>query len=106
MLNSAPREREDRRVPFGFLVSGWGQRFVWSRPRKGVNVLLAYEARRDTMVRVREGHWKTKFAGMCGTLQKCWAESEYAAVVVMFEDGHTELFWLPNLDVVDEDAAA
>jgi hypothetical protein len=70
-----------------------------------MNVLEAYEARKGTIVRVREGHWKTKFAGMCGTLQKCWADAEYAAVDVMFEDGHLELFWLPNLDAVDENIA-
>jgi hypothetical protein len=68
-----------------------------------VNVLEAYEARTGTVVRVREGHWKTKFTGMCGTVQKCWADSEYAAVDVVFEDGHIELFWLPNLDVVEGD---
>lgn len=75
------------------------------RPRKGISVLEAFEARRGTMVRVREGHWKARFAGMCGTVQKCWAESEYAAVDVVFEDEHMELFWLPNLEVVDEDTA-
>ena len=62
----------------------------------------AYEARRGAKVRVREGHWKTKFSGMCGTLQKCWGDSEYAVVDVMFEDGNMELFWLPNLDLVNE----
>jgi hypothetical protein len=67
--------------------------------------LLAYEARKGTMVRVREGHWKTEFAGMVGTVEKCWGDSDHAAVDVMFEDGHVELFWLPNLDVVDEDIA-
>lgn len=70
-----------------------------------MSVLEAFEARSGTRVRVREGHWKGKFAGMYGTVQKCWADSEYAAVDVLFEDGHMELFWLPNLDVVDEDVA-
>ena len=64
-----------------------------------------YEARRGTVVRVREGHWKTDFASMYGTIQKCWGNSEYAAVDVVFEDGHIELFWLPNLEVVDGDIA-
>ena len=64
-----------------------------------------YEARRGTRVRVREGHWKSDFAGMCGTIQKCWGYSEYAAVDLLFEDGHLELFWLPNLEVVEEDIA-
>jgi hypothetical protein len=42
---------------------------------------------------------------MCGRVQKCWAGSEYAAVDVVFEDGHIELFWLPNLDVADGNIA-
>jgi len=61
----------------------------------------AYAARRGTVVRVREGHWKTEFAGMLGTVQACWGLSEYAAVDVRMEDGRSELFWLPNLELVD-----
>ncbi|HKH12267.1 MAG TPA: hypothetical protein VKA73_14090 [Rubrobacter sp.] len=64
-----------------------------------------YDARRGTVVRVREGHWKTDFAGMLGTVQKCWGQSEHAAVDVLMEDGRLELFWLPNLDAVDEHIA-
>lgn len=64
-----------------------------------------YEVRRGTLVRVREGHWKTDFAGMVGTVQRCWGQSEHAAVDVLLEDGHLELFWLPNLDAVDDDVA-
>lgn len=64
-----------------------------------------YEARRGTVVRVKEGHWKTIFAGMYGTVQACWGNSEYAAVDVLLEDGRSELFWLPNLEVVEEDIA-
>ena len=64
-----------------------------------------YEARPGTVVRVREGHWKTDFAGMLGTVQRCWGGSEHAAVDVLMEDGRVELFWLPNLDVEDEDVA-
>jgi hypothetical protein len=36
---------------------------------------------------------------------KCRVDSEHAAVNVMFEDDHIELFWLPDLSVVDEDIA-
>ena len=61
-----------------------------------------YEARRGTVVRVREGHWKTDFAGMLSTVQKVWGQSEHAAVEVLMEDGRSELFWLPDLDVADE----
>ena len=64
-----------------------------------------HEARRGTVVRVREGHWKTEFAGMRGTIRECWGRSEHAAVDVLMEDGRQELFWLPNLDAADEDVA-
>ncbi len=67
----------------------------------GVNHLEAYEACRGTLVRVREGHWKTEFAGMLGTVEACWGQSAYAAVDVRLEDGRSELFWLSSLDVVE-----
>ena len=70
-----------------------------------LKLLQAYEARRGTVVRVREGHWKSKFAGMRGTIQRCWGNSEHAAVDILLEDGRSELFWLPDLAVVDEDIA-
>ena len=66
-----------------------------------VNAVERYEARRGTVVRVREGHWKSQFAGMHGTLQKCWGNSEHAAVEVLLEDGSSELFWLADLSEVD-----
>jgi hypothetical protein len=68
-------------------------------------ILEAYDARRGIVVRVREDHWKADFAGMLGTVQKVWGQSEYAAVDVLMEDGRLELFWLPNLDAVEEDVA-
>ena len=49
------------------------------------------------MVCVREEHWKSQFAGMRGTVQNLWGQSEYAAVEVLLEDGRSELFWLPGL---------
>jgi hypothetical protein len=61
-----------------------------------------YEARRGTLVRVRKGHWKSDFAGMFGTIQHCWGQSEHAAVDVLLEDRRSELFWLPDLEVADE----
>jgi hypothetical protein len=54
---------------------------------------------------VREGHWKSQFAGMHGTIQKCSGNSEHAAVDVLLEDGRSELFWLSNLEAVDVDIA-
>jgi hypothetical protein len=67
--------------------------------------LQAYEARRGTVVRVRYGHWKADFAGMRGTIQACWGNSEHAAVDVLLEGGRSELFWLSDLAVEDEDLA-
>jgi hypothetical protein len=32
----------------------------------------AYEARRGTVVQVRDGHWKSELRGMRGTIQVCW----------------------------------
>ena len=66
-----------------------------------VNVLEAYEARRGTLVRVSGGHWKNEFAGMLGTIQNCWGQSEHAAVDVLLEDRHSELFWLTDLELAD-----
>ena len=70
-----------------------------------VNAVEWYEARRGTVVRVTEGHWKSQFAGMHGTIQKCWGNSEHAAVDVLLEDGRSELFWLSDLEAVDVDIA-
>ena len=65
-------------------------------------ILEPYDARRGTLVRVREGHWKAEFAGMLGTIQHCWGQSEHAAVDVLLEDRRSELFWLTDLEVADE----
>ena len=67
--------------------------------------MQANEAHRGTVVRVRDGHWKSDFAGMRGTVQNLWGNAEHAAVDVHLEDGRSELFWLPDLSVVDEDIA-
>jgi hypothetical protein len=99
MLGSVTRERRD------YLGFGRGRRFVLAPTKEGGIILKAYEARRGTMVRIREGHWKTEFGGMYGTIQDCWGNSEYAAVDVLLEDGRLEFFWLPNLEEIEEDIA-
>src|ERR687897_1360330 len=66
-----------------------------------LRLLQAYEARRGTVVRVIDGHWKSQFAGMRGTVQNLWGQSEHAAVDVLLDDGRSELFWLADLAVVD-----
>ena len=63
--------------------------------------MQAYEARRGKVVQVRHGHWKAEFAGMHGTIQERWGNSEHAAVEVLLEDGSSELFWLADLSEVD-----
>ena len=40
---------------------------------------------------------------MSGTIQKCWGNSEHAAVDVLLEDGRLELFWLPDLSAVNDE---
>ena len=70
-----------------------------------VNTVERYEARRGTVVRVKEGHWKSQFAGMHGTIQKCLGDPEHTAVDVLLADGRSELFWLSNLEAVDVDIA-
>jgi hypothetical protein len=65
-------------------------------------LLQAYEARSSKVVQVRRGHWKGEFAGMRGTIQKHWGNSEHAAGEVLLEDGCSELFWLADLSEVDE----
>ena len=67
--------------------------------------MQANEARRGNVVRVKEGHWKSQFAGMIGTVQNCWGNSEHAAVDVLLEDGRSELFWLTDLSVADGNIA-
>jgi hypothetical protein len=77
-----------------------------SGPNEGMHrrlvLLQAYEARRGKVVWVRHGHWKDEFAGMRGTIQGCWGNSEHAAVEILLEDGSCELFWLADLSEVDE----
>ena len=68
--------------------------------------MQASEARGGTMVRVREGHWKSEFSGMRGTIQELWASDAPAgAAEVLLEDGNLRLFWLADLEPVDEDIA-
>jgi len=55
------------------------------------------------VVRVREERWKSQFAGMRGTVQNLWGQSEHAAVDVFLEDERSELFWLADLAVVDRE---
>jgi hypothetical protein len=70
-----------------------------------MKVLQAYDARRGTVVQVREGHWKGEFGGMHGTIQWRSGQSEHAVVEVLLEDGRLELFWPSNLEAIERDIA-
>jgi hypothetical protein len=85
--------------PIFSLMNGAGPNEVMHRR---LVLLQAYEARRGKVVQVRNGHWKDEFAGMRGTIQERWGDSEHAAVEVLLVDGRSELFWLPDLSEVDE----
>jgi predicted Ser/Thr protein kinase len=67
--------------------------------------LQAYDARRGTVVRVKDAHWKSEFRGMHGTIQWLSGQSEHAVVEVLLEDGRRELFWLPNVEAIEQDIA-
>jgi hypothetical protein len=105
MLDSSPGKGKTVGYPLDSWCPVRAEGLFWLRPRRGINVLEAYEARRGTVVRVREGHWKSQFAGMRGTVQSLWGKSEYVAVDVLLEDGRSELFWPYDLEVLDEDIA-
>jgi len=67
--------------------------------------LESSEAHKGTVVRVRDGDWKSQFAGMRGTIQKPWVSYAHAAVEILLEDGRLEFFWPPNLELVERDIA-
>ena len=66
----------------------------------GENLLQSHEARKGITVRVKEGHWKSKFGGMRGTVEQRWGAPEYPALDVRLENGRLELFWFHELDKV------
>ncbi len=66
----------------------------------GVNLLESQEARTGMTVRVKEGHWKSRFSGMRGTVEHRWGHPDHPALDVRLEDGRLELFWFHELDEV------
>ncbi len=70
-----------------------------------VCILEPCEVRRGALVRVRDGHWKSEFSGMLGTIQKCSGQSEHALVEFLMENGRSELFWLSDLEMADRAVA-
>ena len=68
----------------------------------GENLLQSHEARRGITVRVQEGHWKSRFSGMRGTVEHRWGHPDYPALDVRLEDGRLELFWFHELEKADQ----
>jgi hypothetical protein len=66
----------------------------------GEHLLRSQEARTGITVRVQEGHWKSKFGGMRGTVEHKWGHPEHPALDVCLENGRLELFWFYELDEV------
>ena len=70
----------------------------------GVSLLESHEARMGIRVRVKEGHWKSRFSGMRGTVQHRWGHPDHPALDVRLEDGRLQLFWFHELEEVLEEA--
>jgi hypothetical protein len=60
--------------------------------------MQAQDPQLGMMVRVRKGHWKSKFGGMRGTVEHKWGHPDYPALDVRLDDGRLELFWFHELD--------
>ena len=60
--------------------------------------MQSQEARTGITVRVQEGHWKSKFGGMRGTVEQRWGAPEHPALDIRLEDGRRELFWFHELE--------
>jgi hypothetical protein len=66
-----------------------------------------HEARPGVRVRVGEGYRKAELRGAVGTVQQTWSNPNYrTALLVRFEDGRYGLFWLHELQMVEDDAGA
>jgi hypothetical protein len=64
------------------------------------DLLQPHEARTGITVRVKEGHWKSKFGGMVGTVEHKWGHPDHPALDVCLDDGRLELFWFHELEEV------
>jgi hypothetical protein len=63
-----------------------------------VNQLHSHEPHPGMLVRVKEGHWKSRYDGMRGTVEHRWGNRDHPALDVRLEDGRLELFWFYELD--------
>ena len=71
-----------------------------------MSLLQPHEARLGMVVRVKEGHWKSRFDGMRGTVEHVWGNPDYPALDVRLENGRLELFWFRELDEVPDPPTA
>jgi hypothetical protein len=69
-----------------------------STGNRGGNLLQSHEPHPGMTVRVKAGHWKSKFDGMRGTVEQRWGHPEHPALDVRLEDGRLVLFWFHELD--------
>ena len=53
-------------------------------------------------VRVRGDHSSASLRGREGTIVQRWGNPGYAALDVLFDEGHWLLFWYHELEEVDE----
>ena len=63
--------------------------------------MQSHEARRGMAVRVKDGHWKSGYNGMSGTVEHVWGYADHPALDVRFGDGRLELFWSYELDQLE-----
>ena len=61
------------------------------------------EAQVGRRVKVREDHRTASLRGRGGTIVKRWGNPCYAALDVLLDKGHCQLFWYHELKEVDED---
>jgi hypothetical protein len=59
--------------------------------------MQAHEPRLGMLVRVKEGHLKSRFSGMRGTVEHRWGHPDYPALDVRLDNGRLELFWFHEL---------
>ena len=62
--------------------------------------MQSHEARTGITVRVKQGHWKSTFDGMRGTVEHKWGHPDHPALDVRLDDGQVELFWFHYLEKV------
>jgi len=64
--------------------------------------MQSHEPHLGMLVRVREGHRKSRFGGMVGVVENRWGSPDYPALDVRLENGRLELFWFHELDMAQE----